>query len=129
MSDDGFAIEIGLVAVLILLNGFFAGAEIAVISAGRARIQAQAQVGNRRAQALLCLKADPERLLATVQIGVTLVGTLASAVGGVAAVERLEPLLAAVPGGRDRWAIRRCVEERPEKAGEASPPVDWTFVP
>ena len=39
MSDDGFAIEIGLVAVLIVLNGFFAGAEIAVISARRTRIQ------------------------------------------------------------------------------------------
>ncbi len=97
MSDDGFAIEIGLVAVLILLNGFFAGAEIAVISARRARVQARAQSGNRSAQALLRLKADPDRFLATVQIGVTLVGTLASAVGGVAAVERIEPLLAELP--------------------------------
>ena len=60
MSDDGFAIEIGLVAILILLNGFFAGAEIAVISARRVRIQARAQRGNRRAQALLRLKADPD---------------------------------------------------------------------
>ena len=97
MSDDGFAIEIGLVAILILLNGFFAGAEIAVISARRVRIQARAQRGNRRAQALLRLKADPDRFLATVQIGVTVVGTLASAVGGVAAVERIEPLVAALP--------------------------------
>jgi putative hemolysin len=97
VSDDGFAIEIGLVAVLILLNGFFAGAEIAVISARRARIQPRAQMGKRSAQALLRLKADPDRFLATVQIGVTLVGTLASAVGGVAAVERIEPLVAALP--------------------------------
>lgn len=97
MGDDGFAIEIGLVAALIVLNGFFAGAEIAVISARRARIQALAQAGSRRARALLRLKADPDRFLATVQIGVTLVGTLASAVGGVAAVERIEPLLAALP--------------------------------
>ena len=97
MSDDGFAIEVGLVVVLILLNGFFAGAEIAVISARRARIQPRAQLGDRRAQSLLRLKADPDRFLATVQIGVTVVGTLASAVGGVAAVERLEPLLLALP--------------------------------
>ncbi len=97
MSDDGFAIEIGLVALLILLNGFFAGAEIAVISARRARIQPRAQAGDRRAQSLLRLKADPDRFLATVQIGVTLVGTLASAVGGVAAIERLEPFFAALP--------------------------------
>jgi putative hemolysin len=97
VSDDGFAIEVGLVAVLILLNSFFAGAEIAVISARRARIQPRAQAGSRRAQALLRLKADPDRFLATVQIGVTVVGTLASAVGGVAAIERLEPLLLALP--------------------------------
>ena len=97
VSGDGFAVEIGLIGVLILLNGFFAGAEIAVISARRARIQARAQAGDRRASALLRLKADPDRFLATVQIGVTLVGTLASAVGGVAAVERVEPLFAALP--------------------------------
>ncbi|HET7295278.1 MAG TPA: hemolysin family protein [Vicinamibacteria bacterium] len=97
MSGDGFALEVTLVAVLILLNGFFAGAEIAVISARRARIRPRAEAGQRAAQALLRLKSDPDRFLATVQIGVTLVGTLASAVGGVAAVERLEPLLASLP--------------------------------
>lgn len=97
MIGDGFALEIGLVGVLVLLNGFFAGAEIAVISVRRAAVQTRAQMGDRRAQALLRLKAEPDRFLATVQIGVTLVGTLASAVGGVAAVERIEPLLAALP--------------------------------
>ena len=97
MSNDGFVLELALVGILILLNGFFAGAEIAVISARRGRIQPRAQAGDRRAQALLRLKAEPDRFLATVQIGVTLVGTLASAVGGVAAVERFEPFLASVP--------------------------------
>jgi putative hemolysin len=97
MSDAGFALELALVAFLILVNGFFAGAEIAVNSARRVRIQPRAQAGDPRAQALLRLKADPDRFLAAVQIGVTLVGTLASAVGGVAAVEGLEPLLASLP--------------------------------
>ncbi len=91
------ALELGLIAVLILLNGFFAGAEIAVISARRGRIQALAQAGHRGAAALVRLKADPDRFLATVQIGVTVVGTLASAVGGVAAVQRLQPMLATLP--------------------------------
>jgi putative hemolysin len=94
MGDDGFLLEVALVAVLILLNGFFAGAEIAVISAPRARVQVRAGAGERSAQTLLRLKGDPDRFLATVQIGVTLVGTLASAVGGVAAIERLEPFFA-----------------------------------
>jgi putative hemolysin len=97
VDGDGFAIELALIAGLILLNGFFAGAEIAVISARPSRLRPRAERGDRRAAALLRLKADPDRFLATVQIGVTVVGTLASAVGGVAAVERLEPLFAAVP--------------------------------
>jgi putative hemolysin len=97
VSGDGFLLELALVAVLILLNGFFAGAEIAVISARTTRIRPLAERGSRRAASLLRLKASPDRFLATVQIGVTLVGTLASAVGGVAAIERLEPLFASVP--------------------------------
>jgi putative hemolysin len=97
MSDDGFLLELALIGVLILLNGFFAAAEIATVSARRSRLQAMADEGSKGAQAALRLKADLDRFLATVQIGVTVVGTLASAVGGVAAIERLEPLLASVP--------------------------------
>jgi len=95
--NDGFVIELLLVGVLILLNGFFSGAEIAVISARRGRLQLLADDGDRGAQAALRLKGDPDRFLATVQIGVTMVSTLASAVGGVAAIERLEPLYASLP--------------------------------
>jgi putative hemolysin len=101
-GNDGFVIELLLIAALILINGFFAGAEIAIVSASRARIQALAAEGDRRAQALLRLKSDPDGFLATVQIGVTVVGTLAAAVGGVAAIERLEPLVASLPFA---WAV------------------------
>jgi putative hemolysin len=97
VSGDGFLVELALVVVLILLNGFFAGAEIAVISARPSHVRPLAERGSRRAASLLRLKAEPDRFLATVQIGVTVVGTLASAVGGVAAIERLEPIFAAVP--------------------------------
>jgi len=96
-GDDSILIELALIAVLLLLNGFFAGAEIAVVTARRGRVQGRADEGDRRARALLRLKADPDRFLATVQIGVTVVGTLAATVGGVAAVERLEPFLAGLP--------------------------------
>ena len=94
MSGDGFVAEVTFVAILIVLNGLFAGAEIAVVSARRSVLQARAHSGDRNAAAVLRLKADPDRFLATVQIGVTLVGTMASAIGGVAAIERLEPLRA-----------------------------------
>jgi putative hemolysin len=100
---DGFVIEVALVGLLILLNGFFAAGEIALVTARPGRLQALADAGSRGARSALRLKADPDRFLATVQIGVTLVGTLASAVGGVAAIERLEPLVAALPA---TWAQR-----------------------
>jgi len=96
MENDGFVLELILIGVLILLNAFFAGAEIAVVSARGGRLKPLLESGDRRALALIELKGDPDRFLATVQIGVTLVSTLAAAVGGVAAVERLEPLLASI---------------------------------
>lgn len=96
-ADDGFLVELALIALLILLNGFFAAAEIAVVTVSRARLKALADQGSRGAARVLRLREDPDRFLATVQVGITLVGTLASAVGGVAAIERLEPWLAAWP--------------------------------
>jgi len=89
--------ELFLIFVLILLNGFFAGSEIAVISVRKTRVHELAEQGDERARILEGLQKDPDRFLATVQIGVTLVGALASAVGGAAAVERLKPLLASLP--------------------------------
>ena len=85
------------VAALILLNGFFAGAEIALISARRSRIQQLAAAGDIRAQRVAALQGEPDRFLATVQIGVTFVGTLASAVGGALSVRALSPLLREIP--------------------------------
>jgi putative hemolysin len=104
--DDGFYFEIAFIILLILLNGVFAAAEIAVVTASRGRLQSLVEGGDRRAAAALRLKADPDRFLSTVQIGVTAVGTLASAVGGVAAIERLEPIFAAFP-----WSWARAIAE------------------
>jgi putative hemolysin len=86
-----------LIGTLILLNGFFASAEIALISARRSRIQQLAAEGDGRAQRVSRLQEDPDRFLATVQIGVTFVGTFASAVGGATAVRALSPLIREVP--------------------------------
>lgn len=106
MGDDGLLVELFLIGLLILVNGFFAGAEIAVVGARATRLRGLAEEGDRRAAAALRLKGDPDRFLATVQIGVTLVGTLASAVGGVAAIERLEPAIEALP-----WSWMRVAAE------------------
>lgn len=89
--------EFAIVVLLILGNGFFAGAELALVSVRRGRMAQLAAAGDKRAHMVEQLQADPHRFLATVQIGVTLVGTMASAVGGATAVETLKPVLQQAP--------------------------------
>jgi putative hemolysin len=90
-------LEVAFVGILILCNGFFAAAEIAMISARRSRVLQLAGTGDVRARHVLSLQDDPDRFLATVQVGVTFVGTLASAVGGAAAIRALSPLIREIP--------------------------------
>jgi putative hemolysin len=89
--------ETVLIAILILLNGYLAGTEIAVVTARKSHIKQKAESGNKNAQIFLKLKEEPDRFLATIQIGITTVGVLASAVGGVAAVKVIEPFLRTLP--------------------------------
>src|SRR5438132_4948907 len=70
-----------IVLVLIVVNGFFAMAEIALVVSRNARLQPLAEAGNPGAQAALELKANPSRLLATVQIGVTVIAILSGTFG------------------------------------------------
>jgi putative hemolysin len=74
-------LHISIVLLLILLNGFFAMAEIALVSARPARLQPLAAQGSRGAEAALELKSDPSRLLATVQIGITVIAVLSGTIG------------------------------------------------
>jgi len=83
-----------VILLLILANGFFSGSELAILSARRGRIAKLAAGGNPRAILVDQLQRDSARFLATVQIGVTVVGSLASAVGGAMAVRYLQPMLA-----------------------------------
>lgn len=72
-----------LILGLIMLNAFFAASEIAVISAKPVRVRQLAEDGNRAAAILLRLMDDPSRFLATIQVGITLAGFLASATAAV----------------------------------------------
>lgn len=89
--------EIFLIFLFIFFNGFFAGAEIAVVTSRTTKIEALAREGNKRAKSLLKLKNNPDKFLATVQVGVTIGGAGASAIGGAAAVETLKPLIESIP--------------------------------
>jgi putative hemolysin len=80
------------IVILLLGNGFFSGGEIAVISARRSRIDALAAEGSKAAVRVKVLQDNMDQFLATVQIGVTVMGTLAGVVGGYIASRHLEPL-------------------------------------
>ena len=86
-----------LIALLILLNGYLAGSEIAVVTARKSHIKQMVESGKKNAKIFLRLKEEPDRFLATIQIGITTVGVLASAVGGAAAIKAIKPALQAVP--------------------------------
>jgi putative hemolysin len=81
--------QLTIILVLILLNGFFALAEMAVVSSRPARLQHAAEQGNSGARVALELKRDPGRFLSTVQIGITLIGVLASVFGGATLADTL----------------------------------------
>ncbi|MBC7265501.1 MAG: HlyC/CorC family transporter [Coriobacteriia bacterium] len=77
---DGYLAQALIVLVLIAANGVFAAAEIALVSARRSALKAEAEQGSRRAAAVLKVAEDPSRFLAAIQAGITLIGFGASAV-------------------------------------------------
>ncbi len=97
MFFQNFWFEAILIFILILANGFFAASEIAIIAMRKTRVDTLREKGVRSANAVARLKNDPDRFLATVQIGITVVTTLASAIGGAAAIRSLRPLLESLP--------------------------------
>ena len=94
--------DILLIIIFIIINGFFAGAEIAVVTARKSRIKQLMDEGSRRAAILNRFKEEPDRFLATIQIGVTLAGVIAAAIGGATAVKVIKPLMRGNPCKTDR---------------------------
>ncbi|MEK7688799.1 MAG: hemolysin family protein [Deltaproteobacteria bacterium] len=104
--SEGIWLEAIVILILIFANGFFSGSEIAIISARRSKLEELSKKGMHSADIVNRLKSDPDRLLATVQIGITIIGSLASVIGGVAAIETLKPLLLSIP----LWPFREFAE-------------------
>lgn len=82
-----------LILVLVILNGYFAAAEIALVSARRAVLTMEAEEGSSRAKAVLRLTENPSRFMAAIQVGITLVGFGASAAAAVALANPLSEWL------------------------------------
>lgn len=94
-----------MIAVLLLLNGLFAGSEIALVSLREGQLRALERAGGRRERALVRLARDPNRYLGTIQLGITLAGYLASATAAVTLAEPLVPALGFLGGGAEALAI------------------------
>jgi putative hemolysin len=90
-------LELFIIVALILANGFLSGAEIAVVSVRKTRLSTLVEEKRMGARALTALRGRPERFLATVQIGITVVGTAAGALGGAAMAADLEPFVRHLP--------------------------------
>ncbi|KYG09248.1 hypothetical protein BE21_19100 [Sorangium cellulosum] len=90
-------VELSIILALVIVNGVFAAAEISVVSLRGSRLEAMIAAGSSRARAVQRLRKDPERFLATVQIGITVVGAVASAFGGASVAEDLIPLIEPLP--------------------------------
>ena len=86
--------EIFIIIFLILLNGIFSMSEMAVISARKSNLQADANKGSRAAKTALRLSSDPDKFLSAVQIGITLIGILTGIFSGNKIAEAFAGLLA-----------------------------------
>jgi putative hemolysin len=89
--------ELTVLMGLILLNGFFAMAELSVVAARRERMQGLIEDGSAGAVVAMQLSKDPTQFLSTVQIGITLIGILAGALGGASLAGQLAPRLENLP--------------------------------
>lgn len=89
--------EVLIILLLIVVNGVFALAEVAVLASRKARLQQLAKEGGHKARAALELAESPNRFLSTVQIGITLIGVLAGAFGGATIAKEIAAYLKAFP--------------------------------
>lgn len=94
---NSIGLELALIGLLILANGVFSMAEMAVVSSRKARLRQRAHDGSKGAVAALHLAENPHDFLSTVQVGITLIGTLAGAFGGATVAEKLSAYLKTFP--------------------------------
>lgn len=97
--------EVIIIIVCLILNALFAAYEMAFVSIPRSELRGLAKSGHADAKTLLSLRENPERTLSIIQIGITLVGAIAAAVGGAGAGETLEPYFI------DKFAMQERVAE------------------
>lgn len=90
-------LDIVIILILILLNGFFALSEIAIVSTKKNKLEAERKKGRKGAKRALLLRADPDNFLSSVQVGITLIGIVNGAYGGQAFASYLVPFFEQFP--------------------------------
>ena len=86
---DSLWVSIIIILILILANGIFSMTEIAIVTSRKARLEKLEEDGNRKAKYALKLAENPNQLLSTIQIGITLIGVVTGAFGGATIAEQL----------------------------------------
>lgn len=92
-----YLVEIGIIVILIALNGLFAMSEFAIVSAKKTILRLRSEKGDYGAATALELSEDPTSFLSTIQIGITLVGIFAGAFGGVTIAGKLSSYFTMYP--------------------------------
>lgn len=105
-----FVLEIIIIIILVFVNGFFSAAEIAVVTVRRTRVKELVNKKVPFAKVLDKLKSDIEKFFVTIQIGITIVGTLASVIAGTISVKYLTPLLSSLLGEFSEYSEMISVE-------------------
>ena len=93
----GTTLEIIIILILIILTGYLSMAELAIVSVRKAKMQKYIEEGNKNAEIVLELLEDPNEFLSTVQIGISLIGVLTGAFGGVTLAEPLANAISFIP--------------------------------
>jgi putative hemolysin len=90
-------VELAIILFLVILNGVFSLSEIALVSSRKARLETDARNGDRRAEEALKLAESPNRFLATVQIGITLIGILTGIFSGDSLTDQISGFVSQFP--------------------------------
>lgn len=90
-------LEIVAILLLILANGFFSLSEFSIIASRKSTLKRMVKAGNRAAKRAERLQSRPESFLATVQVGITFVGTIAGVFSGMTVVDAVKPMMATLP--------------------------------
>lgn len=102
-SNSSFLSQIILIVILTLINAFFSGSEMAIVSVNKKKLRRMGKEGNKKANILLKVLNEPSKFLSTIQVGITFAGFLSSASAAVGISDDLGKILTdmGIPFGKN----------------------------